>query len=365
MELLLEYAKPDAVPSDQKLLELVELQKRARAVLEQDEDIQELKTITQDLLKGEAAKKLLGKFSDGKEQEGDLAKGAFSAGQEKLTKLHQSKAGQDLMKKAQELLTGEGANPANVIGEMEKLASDKTQRQEFVTKIKDTLLNHLMKYLPTVDVPKVEGVHDNTQWELDNIDLGGFQVASRDVTVTIVENSVLILANNISVKLDDLRWATKKLTFPYVKSKGAADALTQNVTYVLNLDVLGRETGDPKQMRLGISSNRLVLPSIKLQIKGSKMSFAYNFFIRLFETTVKSKIEKEVNASLSAHSDQLLSGLNSLAAAYLPTLFKIHDKRDQLLQDLGLDLELLAKARQALERERQVGAEPRAQAAEV
>lgn len=44
----------------------------------------------------------------------------------------------------------------------------------------------------------MEGVKDNTAYELDNIDLGGFEIKTDNVTVTLLDGSILILGNKVS-----------------------------------------------------------------------------------------------------------------------------------------------------------------------
>ena len=46
---------------------------------------------------------------------------------------------------------------------------------------------------------RVEGVKDNTAYELDNIDLGGFEIKTDNVTVTLLDGSILILGNKVSL----------------------------------------------------------------------------------------------------------------------------------------------------------------------
>ena len=43
--------------------------------------------------------------------------------------------------------------------------------------------------------------------------------------------------------MKDLAWKTRKKKFPYVKSSGRADARADAVTFVLALDILGKESG--------------------------------------------------------------------------------------------------------------------------
>jgi len=56
---------------------------------------------------------------------------------------------------------------------------------------------------------------------------GGFTVASEDVTVTLLEKGMIILAKNITASMKGLEFAFKKQTFPYVSGKGKLDATDQ------------------------------------------------------------------------------------------------------------------------------------------
>ena len=66
-------------------------------------------------------------------------------------------------------------------------------------------------------------------------------MASEDVTVTLLERGIIILAKNITASMKGLKFAFKKQTFPYVKGSGTADAIGTDVTFILSLDIVKAE----------------------------------------------------------------------------------------------------------------------------
>ena len=116
--------------------------------------------------------------------------------------------------------------------------SDERSRQILINKIKDQALDFLMAYLPTAKVPPIEGEKDGVEYKLQNIDLSGFKVQSKDVEVAINEEDGLsIWAINISCAMTGLEFFYKKNTFPKMSGDGKAEALASGVKFHMRLDL--------------------------------------------------------------------------------------------------------------------------------
>ena len=65
----------------------------------------------------------------------------------------------------------------------EKVATDETERQKLVNQVKDSALEFLLQYLPSIQVPPIQGEKDNVEYTISNIDLGGFKIKKEGVDV--------------------------------------------------------------------------------------------------------------------------------------------------------------------------------------
>ena len=124
------------------------------------------------------------------------------------------------------------------MGQGQTLMSDDKSRQQFINKVKDSALDFLMAYLPTAKVPPIEGEKEGVEYKLQNIDLSGFKVQSKDVEVAINEEDGLsIWAINISCAMNGLEFFYNKKTFPKMSGEGKAEAVASGVKFHMRLDL--------------------------------------------------------------------------------------------------------------------------------
>ena len=65
------------------------------------------------------------------------------------------------------------------------MAASAEKRGELAAKAADFLLEFLLRYLPNVAVPPVEGVKDNVGYKIDGVDLSGFVIKKESVEIEI------------------------------------------------------------------------------------------------------------------------------------------------------------------------------------
>ena len=152
--------------------------------------------------------------------------------------LKTSGVGQKLLQQGTAYLASGSLSPTAIMGQGASLMNDDKSRHQFINSVKDKALEFLMAYLPTAQVPPVEGEKDGVEYRLSNIDLSGFKVASKDVEVAINEDDGLsIWAINISCLMQGLEFKYKKNTFPKMSGEGKAEAIASGVKFHIRLDL--------------------------------------------------------------------------------------------------------------------------------
>ena len=152
--------------------------------------------------------------------------------------LKTSGIGQKLISQGTAYLSSGALSPSAIMGQGQSLYSDERSRQVFINKVKDQALDFLMAYLPTAKVPPIEGEKEGVEYKLQNIDLSGFKVHSKDVEVAINEEDGLsIWAINISCAMNGLEFFYNKKTFPKMSGDGKAEAVASGVKFHMRLDL--------------------------------------------------------------------------------------------------------------------------------
>ena len=163
---------------------------------------------------------------------------AIMKGERYIRDLKTSGIGQKLLSQGTAYLASGSLSPSALMGQGQTLMNDDKSRQAFINKVKDSALEFLMAYLPTAKVPPIEGEKEGVEYKLQNIDLSGFKVHSKDVEVAINEEDGLsIWAINISCAMNGLEFFYKKNTFPKMSGDGKAEAVASGVKFHMRLDL--------------------------------------------------------------------------------------------------------------------------------
>ena len=97
-----------------------------------------------------------------KVQEDDTGKKMMSKGLEMMRKMKEEGGIEGALKRGQEIM------------------SDEKQRDEMIEKVKDTILDFLLKYLPSIEVPVIKGEASGTKYRVSGIDLSGIKLKPQD-----------------------------------------------------------------------------------------------------------------------------------------------------------------------------------------
>lgn len=256
-----------------------------------------------------------------------------------------------------------------VLKESKEVLADPKRRQEFFTKIKDTALNYLMKYLPQVKVPIIRGCKDGVDYELEGISLTGFTVPADKVSLLVVKGTELHLrADNIAFNVKGIKWKYQQNYFPYLQGKGLVDCSSKRtrIIVVFRLElaekILQAKQEQEKAGKVCITKGQLNgestheflqtlqkeqaplltmdTPGIRLEhlalsIKGSRMAWLYNAVVSIFSKKVKAAMQAALIGAIQKQSDQLLDSLNALGKNYWPLLLKVADDNVDKAEKVG------------------------------
>ena len=111
----------------------------------------------------------------------------------------------------------------------EKVATDASERDRLANKMKDSAIDFLMSYLPSIEVPPIDGEKDQVQYTVANLDLGGFRLKKENVKVVLgnvnqTGEILTVTATDVEATISNLRWSYKQMYFPFMTGGGLADA---------------------------------------------------------------------------------------------------------------------------------------------
>ncbi|KAL7549489.1 hypothetical protein ACHAWF_012758 [Thalassiosira exigua] len=154
----------------------------------------------------------------------------------------------------------EGLDVDRVLDGAAGVATDEAARRELISSAADTALDFLLKILPEMPVPPLDGVREGLVYHLSNLSMAGFKVKKEDIHIEIAgirtaanedgdegegkvddgdsaekpprpqsraakaSEILLIDIRNISATLDDAVWSFEQTYMPYLKGSGKANA---------------------------------------------------------------------------------------------------------------------------------------------
>jgi len=175
-------------------------------------------------------------------------------GKDVLTKIQESEVGKDLLKKGTEVLSELKAkgdlDPRQLIENVKKFREEPSSRQEVITKIKDTILDYLLEFIPKIRMDNLKGENDLAQFEFNNVSMEGFKLRTKDVDVNLDDNGIIVRAKNITCHLRDMKWWCKAKTFPYMSTSGIAEAVATKCSFEMRLSVeRAKREGEDKEKK--------------------------------------------------------------------------------------------------------------------
>lgn len=224
----------------------------------------------------------------------------------------------------------EATDVDSVVEKGKTLFSDPAERQKFVNSIKDMAMDFLIKQLPSVQIPPIEGIADRLQFGIDNLDLSSFLIHKEDVHMKLgnflkTGNLFEVSVTNISASMKNFNWLFHQHYFPHLNGKGSANADIGEGTIRLNFGV--RRVPDEAVKggylpRLVVNNLDVNIKTLELQFFDSGLSGIINLLSKLFKETVRRRLTATLATQMSTHLGRLVGRLNTFAAKYMPMILQ-------------------------------------------
>jgi hypothetical protein len=224
----------------------------------------------------------------------------------------------------------------------EKVATDKDARNELANKVKNSALDYLMQYLPSIQVPPIEGEKDQVEYFVDNLGLGGFKIKKESVEVTLGDfqetgEIINVKAADIHAIIPKLKWSYKQQYFPFMNGTGLADAIIADGCVNLGFRVERTVEDGVSKPRLALNSSSVEVTNLIFQVEGSWFSWVYNVLSAIFSQVIQEYIVSSLTEKMLENMGSLLGTVNGFAGDYWP----------MLLKHAGVELEKLPLASEA------------------
>ncbi|GMI01591.1 hypothetical protein TrLO_g10221 [Triparma laevis f. longispina] len=262
-----------------------------------------------------------------------------------------------------------------LLNDVDGLVNDDQARRNMVAKATDSALEFLLTVLPSVEIPKLEGVKDGNMFSIENLSMEAFKLRKEDIDVQIagistnayaaanntnadkseseagvevdgenyIEPAVMdegvpatellvIKVDNIQASLEGIKWSFGQTYFPHMKGAGEADAKIENAHLLLKFELrkkLCKEApssdfdGPKYEPVLCLHDRQCTMESMSLQVKGDGLSWLYNMLTSLFKGLLKEYVIKTVLEAITNSSGYLLEALNEQLAPYWPLIMRM------------------------------------------
>jgi len=232
----------------------------------------------------------------------------------------------------------------------EKVATDKDERERLANKVKDSALDFLMSYLPSIEVPPIDGEKDQVQYTVGDLDLGGFKIKKEKVHVVLGNTGetgeiLTITATDVTAHIPKLRWSYKQMYFPFMSGGGLADAAVRDGTVTLGFKLERVVIAGKSVPRLALKSSSVDLQNLELTVEGSYFAWVYNFLATVFSQLIQEYIVSTLTEELLENMGGLLTTINGYCDPYWPMIMKNAGVTIETLPqaDTEGDVEMMAK----------------------
>ncbi|GMH98574.1 hypothetical protein TrVE_jg8446 [Triparma verrucosa] len=269
-----------------------------------------------------------------------------------------------------------------LLNNVDGLVNDDQARRNLVAGATDSALEFLLTVLPSVEIPKLDGVKDGNMFSIENLSMEAFKLRKEDIDVQIagistnayaasnnasadhasladsastdiqideegaVEHAqpigvgegvpatelLVIKVDNIQASLEDIKWSFGQTYFPHMKGAGSADAKIENAHLLLKFELRKKlckeapssDFDEPKyEPVLCLHDRQCTMESISLNLKGDGLSWLYNMLASLFKGLLKEYVIKTVLEAITNSSGYLLETLNSNLSQYWPLIMRM------------------------------------------
>ena len=292
------------------------------------------------LLQNEQVKAAIAKSSEYlNEKGGAQASSVLQKGRSLIKRTRDSGTAQKLLSRGADLLDKHGdtllkrleaTDVDSLVEKGKNIFSSAAERQKFLNTVKDMAMDFLIKQLPAVQIPPIEGIADRLQFGIDNLDLSSFVIKKEHVHVRIGDfkrtgNLFEAEVTNISASMRDFNWLFHQHYFPHMRGDGSAHADLGDG--IIRLQFGLRRVADETVRggyvpRLVVNNLEIDIKHLELKFFDSKMSGLINMLSRLFKDTIRRRLTETLATKTAAQLGRLVGRLNSFALRYIPMALK-------------------------------------------
>ncbi len=135
--------------------------------------------------------------------------------------------------------------PDEFVKYVELISNDGEARRKFIDYVKDETISLIVHYLPSINIPPLEGEKDGVNYVVKGLDLSGFQFTKENISVKLAsidqiqagEPFVTLIVDDISAKMKDLEFNFQQTYFPFLKAEGNADSTVKGASFIVGLQV--------------------------------------------------------------------------------------------------------------------------------
>ena len=262
----------------------------------------------------------------------------------------------------------------SLVSTTERAFSSEEERLALFSSATDSALDFVLRVLPSLPVPSLQGCKDGTIYSFHNLSLRGFQVNKKFVSVSIagvlatgqtedeefksgnssksksssrsrsrsigrngsldekvnVQEILVLKIGNISATLEDVLWNIEQTFFPHYKGCGHADAKCLGADIVMKFELRKRKEDTKSSEGLSEYSPVLCLhehscsiSEVKVKMRGDSLSWLLNILSSLFKGLLKDYVVATVLESIENSSGTLLETLNNVLRPHWPIIMKM------------------------------------------
>lgn len=230
-----------------------------------------------------------------------------------------------------------------MLAEMESAVTSDEARQRLVSNMLDICLDFMLRVLPGIKIPQIEGTYREIWWEVKNLDMAGIKFRKENVKITLgdfeklrriakdqvggtsADLDLLILdAWDISAHFYDIECNCEQTYLPYLWAGGLAHASAYGMSLKIAFRLKMNEDGEalmPPQMEL--SRREMTMTDLELVVEESTVSWLINSLSYMLVERLKVYVCRNLMEQLDAQMDPLCNSLNAMLAQAQPFFAKL------------------------------------------
>ena len=230
--------------------------------------------------------------------------------------------------------------------------NDHAVRAELISSVCDTALDFLIKFIPAMPVPPIDGVKDGVIYSMSNLSLQGLKIRKESVGVEIAgisankearkllglngnksnfdetrvisnlsraKDLLIIEVDDIVANLDDIIWNLEQTYFPRLRAGGNAhiELTGASIKLVFELRRKLKENSDVDwEPVLCLNKRSCAINEMELKLGGSSLSWVLNLGASVFKSSVNAYVVQAVLMAIENNSGYLLENLNGALRNY-------------------------------------------------